>query len=1199
MKKVLLFCVVIISFASLNVSGQEGNWIDFADTDWFTNNQGKTYTISTAAELAGLSKLVNEGHQFKDTTIQLSDRAVIDLKVHYWTPVASGEGNSFCGTLDGNGKKISNLYIGQVTQYQNTGLFGCVGGGAKILNLSVEGGQIIGAKDWESYPSTQTGVFVATALSSGNDSIVIRNCHNLNVAVKAGYSRYTSSQDSYTGGITGYSSGKITIDQCSNNGEVTTQGDVYVGRMKIGGIAGYLNGNFIISNSFNTGNITSVYNSETYAGGVAGWVQPDNVHTSRITACYNKSAFIIIKDKNISDGVYCSGIVGGLGHDPLSSRKGGFFILDNCFSDNVFDTESVRTGAVIGDISSSRLDAVIVENSYAVDAFKNDHMYSAHAFMNIRLTNQTHTVFKVSNCLFIVDKLNDEAIPPKDFLIHNGISPLTLTLENNYMFINGIPGVSEQNLNEWSGMVNQAPVNKWNKNIWEIAAGNQYLPTLKNFSQSPAINNPLYNYSAVYHSVKLPRYSGAYYDYEPDVYKIRKGKDFIFSVSVGSREVELKNVTVKTLNETDIPVYQELSSSTYYFILKNITKDIEVVIEGEGITYQAEGSWADYADTGWFTKNPAKNKYILSTAEELAGFSKLVNEGHHFKDTTFTLGTDIDIKSHLWVPAGNSVRNNFRGIFDGNNNKIQYLSINADSQSAGLFGYLGDGAKVTNLLLEKGSIIGKRVGEQGSYPIYTGGIAGAAFSANDSIVIRNCHNINLDIDGGYDSKGREISATGGLIGFATGKTIIDSCSNTGNVNIRFNGWTKDCGVGGIVGIVRGIFTVSSSGNSGKIGPFYHNNPVQAGGIAGVAEVLNRDSSLFVSCYNNAPFAVTELLLDCGGIAGYVKDLPDNNKSGKLVVRNCYSNSIMQTGGGLIGRINMENLVSALIKDNYVITEFAELFSSKSDQYGGLIYNIYNQNTSISISNNLVIILGEYPPVYRIVSDITGPVSFLNNYAFVNGNPVEDDGKGRNGLNWGGEMSKGPVSNWNESYWVIDKSNKNMPLLKGVSNQVDIRNPLYGISEYFQLTLPRVDGIQTSYKAGTYKLLKSTDFIFKINALEGADISAMRVETGEGIPVPFLNGYYIVRNIGKNIEIVIKNVRYNGVGVEKVEKEHNVWSENNCLCVEIQQPQQMEVYTLSGQLFSSRLLPAGYTSLPVSKGIYIIRIGNETHKVVVR
>ena len=48
----------------------QGNWIDDANISWYDENEN-TFEISTAEELAGLAKLVNEGNNFSEKTIVL------------------------------------------------------------------------------------------------------------------------------------------------------------------------------------------------------------------------------------------------------------------------------------------------------------------------------------------------------------------------------------------------------------------------------------------------------------------------------------------------------------------------------------------------------------------------------------------------------------------------------------------------------------------------------------------------------------------------------------------------------------------------------------------------------------------------------------------------------------------------------------------------------------------------------------------------------------------------------------------------------------------------------------------------------------------------------------------------------------------------------------------------------------------------
>lgn len=55
-----------------------------ASTEWYTGD-GDEYTISSAADLAGLAQLVNGGTSFQKKTIKLGEN--IDLEGKEWTPI--------------------------------------------------------------------------------------------------------------------------------------------------------------------------------------------------------------------------------------------------------------------------------------------------------------------------------------------------------------------------------------------------------------------------------------------------------------------------------------------------------------------------------------------------------------------------------------------------------------------------------------------------------------------------------------------------------------------------------------------------------------------------------------------------------------------------------------------------------------------------------------------------------------------------------------------------------------------------------------------------------------------------------------------------------------------------------------------------------------------------------------------------------
>lgn len=120
------------------------SWLDNSDTSWYDASKNE-YSISTAAELAGLSELVNEqGVTFRGKTVTLTKS--VDLGNHLWTPVGQTSAGQFGGTFDGNNKTISNLYIDTTAKDSGTyatGLFGWLNT-ATVKNTKVDGAVIKG-----------------------------------------------------------------------------------------------------------------------------------------------------------------------------------------------------------------------------------------------------------------------------------------------------------------------------------------------------------------------------------------------------------------------------------------------------------------------------------------------------------------------------------------------------------------------------------------------------------------------------------------------------------------------------------------------------------------------------------------------------------------------------------------------------------------------------------------------------------------------------------------------------------------------------------------------------------------------------------------------------------------------------------------------------------------------------------------------
>lgn len=220
------------------LSAPTGNWADYADTNWYDSSLTE-FTLTTAAQLAGLAQLVNNGTNFSGKTVKLG--ADIDLMAYQWTPIGNSS-RSFQGTFDGQNHRVCGMYASSMS-----GLFGNLRNAA-IQNVTLEDSYVTG--------SSIVGGIVGYAYTD-NQRSVISNC----VVEKTVTVYGTSSGDSYTGGIAGACLNEYTLTGCKNWGTV-------YGGSKVGGIVGACDDAIIITNCVNYG---PIHGTGSYIGGITGY----------------------------------------------------------------------------------------------------------------------------------------------------------------------------------------------------------------------------------------------------------------------------------------------------------------------------------------------------------------------------------------------------------------------------------------------------------------------------------------------------------------------------------------------------------------------------------------------------------------------------------------------------------------------------------------------------------------------------------------------------------------------------------------------------------------------------------------------------------------------------------------------------------------------------------------------------------------
>ena len=220
------------------------------DKGYNLSADGKTYEVYNADGLLAWNKAVQN-----DLSINCTLIADINLTGKEWTPIGDYD-NRYAGTFDGGDHTITGLTVTTSDQY--AGLFGCIGSGGTVKDVTLEGVQITTTRN-------VGDVGGVAGQSYGN----IENC-----SVSGSVSG--SGMNGFAGGVVGYQLGGF-LTGCSSSATVNA-GNI------AGGVAGSTDRGATLTACYATGDVTleSINSGSSFAGGVVG----DNTNRSTVIACY-------------------------------------------------------------------------------------------------------------------------------------------------------------------------------------------------------------------------------------------------------------------------------------------------------------------------------------------------------------------------------------------------------------------------------------------------------------------------------------------------------------------------------------------------------------------------------------------------------------------------------------------------------------------------------------------------------------------------------------------------------------------------------------------------------------------------------------------------------------------------------------------------------------------------------------------------
>lgn len=233
---------------------------DVGNNCYEISNQGQLYWF--AKWVNGVSPVTTEPHPganailVYDITLNsnvLNSDGELNTGANFtpWTLIGTNT-NPFTGTFDGNNKTISGLYINVTADY--VGLFGCVGNGGTVKNVTLADSYVSGAN-------------YVGGICGQNKCGTLQNCHNTGKV----------SGKSYVGGVCGSNTRPLssdpssTIQECYNTGKVS-------GKDYVGGVCGQ-NNRATVEKSYNTNTVSG--------GGRVGGVCGENNYSGAVNGCYN------------------------------------------------------------------------------------------------------------------------------------------------------------------------------------------------------------------------------------------------------------------------------------------------------------------------------------------------------------------------------------------------------------------------------------------------------------------------------------------------------------------------------------------------------------------------------------------------------------------------------------------------------------------------------------------------------------------------------------------------------------------------------------------------------------------------------------------------------------------------------------------------------------------------------------------------
>lgn len=852
----------------------EGAWAQTKPTRG-DGSVDKPYEISSAAELAWFRDYVNKESQFASAMltddIDLSEfchaaDAATNTEELSWDPI--GNGRMYCGTFDGNGKTIRNLYINSTFMFE--GFFGYAKNGC-IKNITFDNAKV-----------KNTNKFGTGILTGGFEGTIE------NIKILANCSVEGTEN---TGGIAGGGAGYIS--NCENRAMVN-------GTNNVGGIVGYGEGS--LQNSANYGDISGV----AQVGNLIGFAAAVNLNNvlgvGNVTATDQKGGLLVGESNNpwsTASGIlaYNSNAkltIKGTEQTGEAVKAIGEGSLPSAFRVKAFSAEQLKSGFV----------AFILQGN-ASETAKWGQKLNTDDYPMLGSTNKVYSdrpvTMKCSGELEGTGKFSNTkpaqegtfTMQHGNSIIHHESVDVTCTVDGTIEYwecdVCNETYSDERLTQRVSDIIKETATGhnydendkctKCQKEIQFVKLGNNNITIEKVFGSKKKISGyNLYKFTAPEEGTLVVTADSHGEDTYGALWDSRTAK-YLIKKDDGNGDGDDFKIT-----------YEVTKGTTYYIGAREYDGD---AIEGNVTLYV--NLISNQLPAGVTGKGTEAEPFMLKTAEHLEWFRDYVNVGK--SSACAKIADDVEeidmstvchkadaekqVTELSWTPIGNYSKQ-YQGTFDGNGKTIRNLFISSTSDEIGFFGYAAD-CRIKNITFDNAKV-------KGNDNCSTGILAGCA----GSCVIENIKTTgNCSVEGKYETGGiagrangnisncenhaivKGLHSVGGIVGICfDSENSITSCANYGEIT-----GTEDF-VGGIIGYF-GEGSLQNSANNGNI-----TGDARVGNLIGYANICNINNVLGIG-------NITANYADCNGlIVGYIADA-SSSASGILA----YNSSAKMTIGG--------------------------------------------------------------------------------------------------------------------------------------------------------------------------------------------------------------------------------------------------------------------------------------------------------------